>query len=489
MNGNYKKVLGVTATAVMAVTMLAGGVPAQAQTVDTVQVSEVSYAQGVKHYNVPITLEKTEYTVRKGVYDDVRDLPNLLGLKAQVQTPEGLRNLDYYVNYNADSVDIHKVGDYRVVFSLDRTDDNGAARFTGKTEAIIHVVEYGLPTISFKNEDVVAYVGDTFNPSDYVTATDAEDGDITSLVELYDAKSGMRVSSFTQEGTYRMDFSVEDSDGNLALEEKMVKVLPKKQVEDQAPVLTVPAETTITAGTEFKAMNGVSATDKEDGNITSKVTYSGTVDSNTPGVYEVTYKVTDAKGHEVTAKQKVTVKGKEEADNSVFTDVPKGHWSENAINYLAKNGLVKGYGDGRFGFGDNVTRGQVASLISRHLNLGDIQGSSMFTDTKGDMFEKDIEKVSRMGIMVGDGTGKFRPKDSLTRYEMAVVLTNAFNLDMKGNENFVDVPKGHWAYDYTRILHGNKISSGIGNGEFAGDAVVKREQYMQFLYNEMIKKA
>lgn len=63
------------------------------------------------------------------------------------------------------------------------------------------------------------------------------------------------------------------------------------------------------------------------------------------------------------------------------------------------------------------------------------------------------------------------------------------NLDMEGNENFIDVPKGHWAYNYTRILHGNKISAGTGNGEFAGDAVVKREQYMQLLYNEMIKKA
>ncbi|PEP71845.1 hypothetical protein COM04_27545 [Bacillus wiedmannii] len=59
---------------------------------------------------------------------------------------------------------------------------------------------------------------------------------------------------------------------------------------------------------------------------------------------------------------------------------------------------------------------------------------------------------------------------------------------MKDNKNFVDLPKGHWAYDYTRILRGDKISAGIGNGEFAGDAVVKRGQYMQSLYNEMIKR-
>ncbi|WP_341518437.1 S-layer homology domain-containing protein [Bacillus paramobilis] len=488
MSKYYKNMVGVAATAVMAVTMVAGGV--QAQTVDALQVSEVAYAQGIKHYNVPITFEKTEYTIKKGTYSVVNNLIDLLGVTAKVQTPEGLRSLEYYINIGVNDVDVEKVGDYTVNFTLKHVDDDGKYKFTGQGSAVVHVIDSKEPVLSFKNgSEIIAHVGDVINPANYVTANDAEDGDITGLVKVFDLKTGKMLIELKNEGKYRVQFAVKDSDGNVADVEGTLTVLPKKQAEDQAPVLNVPGETTITAGTEFKAMEGVSANDKEDGDITSKVTYSGNVDVNTPGVYEVTYKVVDSKGHEVTAKRKVTVKGKEEGTNSVFIDVPKDHWSENAINYLAKNGLVKGYGDGRFGFGDNVTRGQVASLISRHLNLGDVQGSSMFTDTKGDMFEKDIEKVSRMGIMVGNGAGKFRPKDSLTRYEMAVVLTNAFNLDMKGNENFVDVPKGHWAYDYTRILYGNKISAGTGNGEFAGDAVVKREQYMQFLYNEMIKKA
>ncbi|WP_205417194.1 S-layer homology domain-containing protein, partial [Klebsiella pneumoniae] len=46
-----------------------------------------------------------------------------------------------------------------------------------------------------------------------------------------------------------------------------------------------------------------------------------------------------------------------------FKDLPKGHWSEKAINHLAKEKLFVGYGNGKFGFGDNITRGQVAVLI------------------------------------------------------------------------------------------------------------------------------
>lgn len=487
MKKQYKKMVGVAATAVMAVTMVSG--VAQAQTVDTLKVGEAAYTQGVAQYNVPITFDKPEYTVKKGTQGFVHNLVDILGLKAQVQTSEGIRNLDYYVKYDVNSVDVNQVGDYRVMFNLDKTDDNGLARFVGKGEAVVHVVESGKPIISFKTEDMVAYVGDTFNPADYIKAVDDEDGDITDKVKVFDLKTWKPLGVLSQEGDYKLQFTVKDSDGNLAVEEKTLKVLPKKQVEDQAPVLNVPGEVTITAGSEFKVMDSVTANDKEDGDITSKVTYSGNVDVNVPGVYEITYKVADSKGHEVTAKRKVTVKAKPEVDDSAFTDVPKDSWAKKAIDQLAKDGLVKGYGDGRFGFGDNVTRGQVASLISRHLKLADVQGGTEFGDIKGDIFEQDIKNVNHAGIMVGDGSGNFRPNDGLTRYELSAVLKKAFKLEAKGMENFADVPKGHWAYDYTRILLGNNISNGMGNNEFAGNTVVKREQYAQFLYNEIVRKA
>lgn len=55
----------------------------------------------------------------------------------------------------------------------------------------------------------------------------------------------------------------------------------------------------------FDPMDGVSATDKDGNPLT--VTYTGTVDTSTPGVYELTYKVT-VDGDEKTRKRRVTVK-------------------------------------------------------------------------------------------------------------------------------------------------------------------------------------
>lgn len=47
------------------------------------------------------------------------------------------------------------------------------------------------------------------------------------------------------------------------------------------------------------------------------------------------------------------------------------------------------------------------------------------------MFENSIKAVVQAGIMKGDNTDKFRPDDTLTRYEMAVILQNAFHLTVK----------------------------------------------------------
>ncbi|OJE49201.1 internalin [Bacillus proteolyticus] len=192
----------------------------------------------------------------------------------------------------------------------------------------------------------------------------------------------------------------------------------------------------------------------------------------------------------VESKGDNTSKEDEKVEVVEFKDVPKGHWSEEAINYLAKENIFKGYGNGQFGFGDNITRGQVASLVQRYLKLENkVEQKEMFTDTKGHMFEQDIATVAQARIMQGDGTGKFRPEGVLTRYEMSVVLQKVFQLKANESnlENFKDVPTGHWAEGYVKALEDNNISKGDGNGNFLGDNFVTREQYAQFLYNAIKK--
>lgn len=184
------------------------------------------------------------------------------------------------------------------------------------------------------------------------------------------------------------------------------------------------------------------------------------------------------------------VNGKVAEEVMEFKNVPKGHWSEQAINHLAKEKLFVGYGNGKFGFGDNITRGQVAVLIQKYLKLErNLEQKTKFTDTKGNMYEGAIEAVTQAGIMTGDGDGTFRPDGVLTRYEMSVVLQKVFQLKEieKSVVSFKDVPKGHWAEGYVKALADNNISKGDGKGNFLGDDFVTREQYAQFLYNAITK--
>ncbi len=170
-----------------------------------------------------------------------------------------------------------------------------------------------------------------------------------------------------------------------------------------------------------------------------------------------------------TSKEDNNSKEDEKVGVVEFKDVPKGHWSEEAIHYLAKENIFKGYGNGQFGFGDRITRGQVASLVQRYLKLENkVEQKERFTDTKGHMFEQDIATVAQAGIMQGDGTGEFRPDGVLTRYEMSVVLYKVFQLkeDENNKVNFNDVPTGHWAEEYVKALADNSISKGDGKGNF-----------------------
>ncbi|HDR7667458.1 NEAT domain-containing leucine-rich repeat protein [Bacillus wiedmannii] len=241
---------------------------------------------------------------------------------------------------------------------------------------------------------------------------------------------------------------------------------------------------------------------EKDGEVSTKIrlrsdggTYSnGVVKWSTPGekVYEFGVKDPFADtGIFFTGSVIQKVVNEKVAEEVIeFKDVPKGHWSEKAINHLAKEKLFVGYGNGEFGFGDNITRGQVAVLIQKYLKLErNLEQKSKFIDTKGNAYEGAIESVAQAGIMTGYDNGQFRPDGVLTRYEMSVVLQKVFQL--KGNEksveSFTDVPKGHWAEGYVKALADNNISKGDGKGNFLGDDFVTREQYAQFLYNAIKK--
>ncbi|WP_103599622.1 S-layer homology domain-containing protein [Bacillus thuringiensis] len=174
-------------------------------------------------------------------------------------------------------------------------------------------------------------------------------------------------------------------------------------------------------------------------------------------------------------------------DSLKFNDVPANHWSTKAIYDLTNRKVVQGYGNNIFGFGDNVTRGQVARMIYKYVKPADADASfkNPFTDIKGHLFEKEILALAKAGLVNGFGDGKYGPDDILTREQMAQVLTNAFKFKATKTTKFADVDKNSWSYGAISALEENGVTIGTGGNMYSPKMFVTREAYSQFLYNSI----
>jgi hypothetical protein len=117
-----------------------------------------------------------------------------------------------------------------------------------------------------------------------------------------------------------------------------------------------------------------------------------------------------------------------------FTDVSYDRWSCKYIKKLQERGLASGYGDGRFGPIDLVTREQMAAFLTRSLDEVPADGycgtSSPFTDVSYYRWScKYVKKLVELRITLGYGGGLYGPDDPVTRAQMAVFLKRAFLQD------------------------------------------------------------
>lgn len=108
-----------------------------------------------------------------------------------------------------------------------------------------------------------------------------------------------------------------------------------------------------------------------------------------------------------------------------------------------------------------------------------------FTDVKeSDWFFKGVEYVVDKGIMSGVSENEFAPSGKLTRAMLVQMLYNMESRPACDAENaFMDVPVGQWYTDAVIWANDEKIVSGMGDGLFAPNMEITREQMVAMLYN------
>lgn len=166
-------------------------------------------------------------------------------------------------------------------------------------------------------DDTTSLIGDTFNPLTGVTASDFEDGNVSGNISVVvrDSENEIIESpvdfSLLPVGTYTISYSVTDSDNNTTLESKIHII-----TTGNSPVISGASNISISSGSEYDPLEGISVSDVEDGNITNLISVTikddesntiPSIDTNTEGVYTVTYSVEDSHGNISTVEISVTV--------------------------------------------------------------------------------------------------------------------------------------------------------------------------------------
>ena len=115
------------------------------------------------------------------------------------------------------------------------------------------------------------------------------------------------------------------------------------------------------------------------------------------------------------------VKAKIETEEHTFADVEEGRWSSKEVATMANGGYLKGYVDGTFRPGANITRAELATIAGRFLKAV-VAGGRDFDDIAGHWAEENIKSIANNEWIIGYEDGNFRPDDYITRAEAITII-------------------------------------------------------------------
>ncbi|OZV11646.1 hypothetical protein CIW83_13400 [Tissierella sp. P1] len=117
-------------------------------------------------------------------------------------------------------------------------------------------------------------------------------------------------------------------------------------------------------------------------------------------------------------------------DAPAFTDIAS-HWAKEDIEFVISNGLFSGTSATTFSPNTAMTRGMFVTVLGR-LADADVSNynKSSFSDVNTDAYYMGyIEWASKNSIVKGTGNGKFAPDQSITREQMVVIMQNYAKVD------------------------------------------------------------
>ncbi len=157
------------------------------------------------------------------------------------------------------------------------------------------------------------------------------------------------------------------------------------------------------------------------------------------------------------------------------------HWAQEQINSWTAKGLIQGYPDGTFKPDQGINRAEFFTLVNRSLGLQK-RASLTFTDVIGnEWFVEQIEKAVVEGYVEGYPDGTIKPYQSITRQEVAVIMSRLFSLEspeqVPAAERFTDygqIPE--WSKNAVKAVVGKGYVLGYPDGSFKPERPITRAE-------------
>jgi len=165
-----------------------------------------------------------------------------------------------------------------------------------------------------------------------------------------------------------------------------------------------------------------------------------------------------------------------------FTDVLQNQRFNEEIKFLSDKHIITGFPDGTFRPSDTVTRAQAAIMIGRALGLEGTQRETTFKDVhQSQVASGFIASAVEKGIIAGFPDNSYRPNDPVTRGQMAIFIARAFDLKEESESSFSDVPASSAAYVYIKRILAESITTGYPDGSFKPSKELIRSDFSAFM--------
>ena len=160
-----------------------------------------------------------------------------------------------------------------------------------------------------------------------------------------------------------------------------------------------------------------------------------------------------------------------------FSDVPKDHWSYEALDYLAKNGVIEGYTDGTFQGNRTMSRYEMAAITARAMQASNLDIGARSVLEK---LEKEYgSELAALRAQVEQNTEDIRKnREAIERFKVHGFVrtqydydknTDADTLDRSANRFYMDLRLDMKVNDIWTVKAQSETNRHYNNGHLRGE--------------------